>query len=112
MKPQATNLFETKLITHKQDPETSFAAAEKMIKSGALSRQEQWVWQSIREFNCDYGGCVQGFTAKELLEEYGLDYHLIQRRLSGLYRKGKIERVTKGYGFVKRDGCCVWRIVR
>ncbi len=120
MKPQATNLFEPKLITHKQDPETSFAAAGKMIKSGALSRQEKIVWYEIEiQTHSPGGNCT--FTAKELSIWAGLNYHTIQRRLSGLCLKGKIERIQiegiethpKGKPvYKKRDGCCVWQIVR
>lgn len=109
MKTQATNLFEQKLICHKADPKTSFEAAEKMIKSGALSRQEQGVWNDICRYI--YNGKHKDVTAKELAEWYFMSdktkiYFTIQRRLSGLYRKGKIERTGQ-----KRNGCCVWRIV-
>ncbi len=116
MKPQATNLFEPKLITHKQDPETSFTAAEKMIKSGALNKQQTQVYLVIYELFWN-----EDFTAKELAGWRKLDYHKISRRLGELRTKGKIERIQiegiethpKGNPvYKKRDGCCVWAIVR
>ena len=104
-------LFESKLITHKADLETSFEAAEKMIKSGALSRQENKVLDAIFSYLSAVTGFSSNFTAKDIFASSTVSYYTIQRRLSGLYRKGKIERVTKGYEFVKRNGCCVWQIV-
>lgn len=94
---------ESKLITHKADSQTSFEAADKMIESGALSRQEQRVWEAIKCYKCHIWH--NNFTADELSDVSFIDYHLIQRRLGGLRLKGKIERTGQ-----KRDGCCVWRI--
>ncbi len=108
-------LYQPKLICHKNDHETSFAAAEKMIKSGALNKQEQEVLGAIDQFYYRRGF---NFTAKGLSHWSGLDYHIIQRRLSGLCLKGKIDRIKIGVKpdgnpvYKKRDGCCVWRIVR
>ena len=101
-------LFETKLLSRNTDPDTSKRAAEKLVKSGELSRQENHVWQCIREFYCDYGDFDgSGFTAKELTQEYGLDYIVIQRRLSGLRNKGWIAKTGE-----VRNGCTVYKIVR
>jgi hypothetical protein len=85
------------------DPITSHEAADKMAKSGKLTRQEQEVYAAIKEYLriCPYRS---NFTAKDLRIVY-MDYYTAQRRLSGLYYKGKIERTGE-----KRDGCCVWRL--
>lgn len=116
-------------LCHKSDPETSKGAADKMVKSGALSRQEDEVWRIIcgitENVQHDDGYARLGakdFTAKELTLFSGLDYYTIQRRLSGLCDKGKIERIQStdrgellyyksgGPIYNKRDGCCVWRL--
>lgn len=93
---------------HTKDPQTSFDAGEKMVESGALSRQELRVYEGILRYYRDVSD-ERTFTAKELAYwniAFGLNYYLIQRRLSGLRNKGKIERTGD-----KRDGCCVWRLV-
>ncbi len=87
-------------LAHRNDPVTSYIAADKLVKSGRLSRQERRVFRAI-EVYC----CFSNFTARGLSNYCGLDYYLIQRRLSGLKNKGKIERTGK-----KRNGQCVWRL--
>lgn len=94
-----------KKLSHIYDPETSKAVATKMVKSGKLSKQEKVVLYEIR-VAYNYISRPEDFTAKELSEWSGLDYHLIQRRLSGLCEKGKIRRTGE-----KRDGCMVWCLV-
>lgn len=112
----AHNLFEygaeVKTLCHKNDPETSREAAVKMVESGKLSRQEGEVLFEIEWDSAIYK--MTDFTAKEIAHKWSLiqgDYaalfHKIQRRLSGLYRKGKIERTGE-----KREGCCVWRLIK
>jgi len=98
-------IAEIKPLSHTNDPTTSYKAADKMVKSGALSRQEQEVWETIKYHvnNTFY----KTFTAKELVGWRHLDYYLIQRRLSGLRNKGRIERTGE-----KRNGCMVWRIIQ
>lgn len=95
---------------HTKDPMTSFKAAEKMVKSGKLSHQEQQVFSAImdvirfaRRYHFTAKELTQSFTA---FESYDHAYHKIQRRLSGLRNKGKIERTGE-----KRNGCCVWRLI-
>ena len=100
-------MIETKTLFHRNDPETSEAAADKMIKSGALSKQENEIYNDITRYVID---CAhKDFTAKELalwlIGNHIKTYFTIQRRLSGLHNKGKIERTGE-----KRDGCAVWRL--
>jgi len=96
-------------LSHRDDPQTSYVAADNMIKSGALSSQEEDV---LGEINIHVGK-DKDFTAKELAWESqdkfygsGISYYTIQRRLSGIHRKGLIERTGE-----KRDGCCVWCLI-
>lgn len=118
---QAT-LFEPPL-SHTNDPITSFEAADRMVKSGALSRQERAVWKAVKWAINNMAGCLSpdhcNFTAKELADWSGISYFKIQRRLSGLHNKDKIERLNtngekyqenKGQKLMKRNKCAVWRI--
>lgn len=101
-------------LCRKQNPQTSRDAAEKMIKSGKLNFQEEVVYEAIY----DYVKYFQDdFTAKNIAERSNANYYTIQRRLSGLRVKDKIERVFIGYDkktgryiYKKRDGCCIWRL--
>lgn len=99
-------------LSHTGDPETSYKAADRMIESGKLSRQERAVWKVICDITTNHQlesyACsgAEDFTAKELSNWSGIDYYTIQRRLSGLRHKGKIEHTGE-----KRNNCCVWRII-
>ena len=95
---------ETVPLSHRDDPATSYEAADKMVKSGKLARQEQGVFNDICRWiiDCDH----KDFTAREIADwVVSGDYYKIQRRLSGLRNKGKIERTGE-----KRNGCRVWRL--
>ena len=98
--------LQAKLLCHKDGPDTSRQAAQKMVESGKLNKQELMVKYQISLFL--HRTKYSDFTAKELAQ-FTLSplctYHTIQRRLSGLYRKGKITRTGK-----KRNGCAVWRL--
>lgn len=97
-------LYEFDKLCRRNDPQTSKDAAEKMVKSGKLARQERLVLVTIEDV-CE-ALYKKDFTAKEIVRwNNRFDYYTIQRRLSGLHNKGKIERTGE-----KRDGCCVWRL--
>lgn len=89
-------------IAHRDDPITSYEAGDKMLRSGKLQKQENEVLELIKHF---VNWCKPTFTAKELSNNGFYGYFIIQRRLSGLHRKGKIERTGE-----KRRGCAVWRL--
>ena len=117
MKAKAKFDYETKLLCHKDDPDTSRQAAQKMIEKGALNKQEAEVLNTIKRY-LNTQTWRNDFTAKELKCMY-LDYYVAQRRLSGLYNKGKIERIaeddttwSKGCGkkLKRRNNCAVWRL--
>lgn len=103
MKAQA----EANKLCHRNDPETSREAAKKMVKSGKIQGQERLVYFIIQRYKNTFTKYHQfDFTAKELVNHtYTLNYFQIQRRLSGLHRKGYIERTGE-----KRNGCAVWRL--
>ena len=100
-------------IAKTHDPATSYAAGERMIRTGALSKQERQVYQACKDY------CVvpfhEDFTAKDIAgmlsigksAEYQELYFRAQRRFSGLQRKGKIKRTGQ-----RRDDCCVWEIAK
>lgn len=102
--PEARTLF------HKTDPETSYEAADRMVKSGALSRQEDEVYEAMLFYLSATAGFSSDFTTKDIalqmakgLHAYFKCYDICRKRFSGLHNKGKIERTG-----AKRDGCCVW----
>ena len=106
-------------LSHTRDPGTSYDAADRMVKSGELSRQEQEILNVIVHYHNRFGGIT--FTAKEIASwtedspiwNY-ITYYTIQRRLSGLRNKGKIERISINNNgnppWERRNGCCVWRL--
>jgi hypothetical protein len=92
------------------NPQTSKDAAEKMVKSGALSRQEKKVYDEIVK----YVQIRKQFTTKDIALNmskysywsYDKCYDICRKRFSGLRDRGKIE-ITGD----KRDGCRVWRLL-
>jgi len=53
---------------------------------------------------------ITGFTALELHNHSGIDYIVIQKRLSVLQRGGYIEKSEPGdSNFIQRSGRAVWR---
>jgi len=96
-------------IAHTNDPQTSYAAGDRMIRTGALSKQERQVFKAIK----DYMYIHIDFTAKDIagmmsvgrIAEYQENYFKASRRFSGLNRNGLIERTGE-----RRDDCCVWRM--
>lgn len=99
-------------LAHRDDPQTSYDAAEKMVKSGALAKQEREVYGAIRTM---LGSAMQSFdfTTKDIasqmaaneLHTYFKFYDTCRRRFSGLHNKGKIERTGE-----KREGCMIWKL--
>ncbi len=106
-------------LSHRDDPGTSYAAADRLINSGELNRQEQEVYEVMKRHNRP-----AGYTAKELAYimtgDYTKNYFKVQRRLSGLRHKGKAGRVKidgtitfaespDRKDLIERNNCCVWR---
>jgi len=105
-------------IARDKDPITSHEAADKMVKSGKLNRQEEMVFNAI----VHYAKTHKVFNTKDIAKywwpaTYYNAYDICRKRFSGLERKGKIELVYEWDGlrikdFKRRDGCRVWRLVR
>ena len=98
-------LFSPPLVRAK-DPETSHKAAEKMVISGALNKQEKEVYDAISR----YAIMFPDFTTKDialamLSMPYYKAYDICRRRFSGLERNDKIELTGD-----RRDECRVWRL--
>lgn len=111
-------------LARTNDPQTSKDAAEKLVKSGALNKQEKWVYEAVQGHYRNFGD----FTPKDIAKwlswpnamSYDKAYDICRKRFSGLERKGKIELVKKRkktsdctfiYVNEQRDGCRVWRLV-
>ena len=85
--------FSFPALARTTDPRSSHDAAERLVSSGALSRQESDVLAALVAH--------PGRTSKSLAEVSGLDRHMVARRLSGIEAKGRAERV-------ERSGGCLW----
>lgn len=100
-------------IAKTNDPPASYAAGDRMIRTGALSKQEREVYKACKDY------CVvpfhEDFTAKDIAgmlstgktHEYQEYYFKVQRRFCGLKRKCKIVRTNK-----KREDCHTWELVK
>lgn len=96
-------------LAHRNDPITSYRAGERMVRTGKLNKQEREVLRACR----DYLSIHDDFTAKDIAgmlsvgntRSYTEQYFKVQRRFSGLRRKGYIERNGE-----TRDDCKVWRL--
>lgn len=91
--------YETKLLTHKRDPDTSREAAQKMIKK--LSDKQRYVLRLIRAYCKNHAD----FTPKEVAGGINTVYFDIQRRKNELANNLKIEKTGE-----ERGGCEVWRL--
>lgn len=108
----AHNLFEYKgcstALARTENPQTSKDAAEKMVVSGALNRQEKMVYKTIKYYIEIHSH--KDFTTKDIAiwimsMSYHKAYDICRKRFSGLANKGKIE-LTGG----RRDSCRIWRL--
>ena len=112
---EADNGFEyegcSTALARKENPQTSKEAAVKMVKSGALNRQEEMVYNAIKNYSSHVVTLkeYEDFTTKDIVRwlcgNLYKAYDICRKRFSGLENKGKIE-LTGG----RRDGCQVWRL--
>ena len=104
-------LFEQPLA-HRADPQTSYDA---IPDANELSRQEREVYDAGIKFQKEKSPSrfyPDGITARELADRSKLDYHLIQRRMSGLRNKSKAAEVKVCGKVLTRDGYQVWRFIK
>ena len=91
-------LFEP--LSHRNDPLTSYIAAEKLAKSGKWASQKQEVYRALQWHN--------GSTSSELGEQMNLDRYTPARRLPELERDGLIEKGPKRMCRVQNSLCVTW----
>ncbi len=114
---EADNGFEyegcSTALARTENPKTSKDAAEKMVRSGALNRQEQVVYGAIESYtsHATHNGKYKDFTTKDIARwitdySYGKAYDICRKRFSGLQMKGKIELTGD-----RRDGCRIWKLL-
>jgi predicted transcriptional regulator len=91
--------------THRRDPRTSFAAAERVERTGAAQRHMDMIVDALTRL----GGAG---TSREISTECGLDYMQVVRRMSDLVANGVVE----DYSCLPRnmrpskDGYTLWRL--
>lgn len=67
-------------LSRNSDPMSSHRGADRITKSGKLEGQCKLVYEALKRFPLH--------TARELSHESGLDYIIIQKRLTVLERRG------------------------
>jgi len=113
-------------LARSNDPETSKAAAVKMVESGALNRQENEIFFVIDTLYTGNDFTTKDIAALMLGYPYYKAYVICGKRFSDLERKGKIELIQTGVKvtytksipslriekpiYKRRDGCRVWRL--
>lgn len=85
-------------IAHTNDPQTSYDAGEKAIKSGLIESEMDRIRSAIEKHFS-----ISDFTGKELAEKSGINYFIVYKRLSVLRSKGEIKLTG-----VERDGCTTY----
>ena len=126
-------MTDPKTLARTENPQTSKDAAEKMVKSGALNRQEKWIYNLIMKYvNSHPLERDKTFTTKDvaiwmLPMPYHKAYDICRKRFSGLQMKGKIEPIQrtvdiggKAYkvaitksgkpAYKRRGGCRIFRL--
>lgn len=122
-------MTDPKTLARTENPQTSKDAAQKMVSTGALSRQENMVYDKIIEFlkHRKLHSHSLDFTTKDIAlfmcnNSYHRDYDICRKRFSGLVTKGKIELIYEIIPHPKilnmklrrpkrRDGCRVFRLL-
>lgn len=102
MKAQA----EVNRLCRTNDPQTSKNAAEKMVKSGELNRQEKEILYIIETWFSGKDFTTKDVAVKMLGYPYHKAYDICRKRFSGLHDKFKIT-LTGG----RRDHCQVWKLL-
>lgn len=112
MKIEQRSLFEKyvaepardpKTLARSTDPQTSHEAAEKLVSSGALTKQMTLVLDVLRK----HGPC----TSAELAERSGLDRYVVARRLPDLQKRQRATKVTARVCSVGGNKATVWKAV-
>lgn len=95
-------LFDNIPLSHRNDPHTSFMAAEGVKKSLAFENQKTVVLEALKR--------NQGMTSAELAEYLGVSRHLPARRLPDLRREGKVRQGKARMCSVTKRLCVTWWI--
>lgn len=124
LRQERQEMTDPKTLARTKNPKTPKDAAKKIVKSGALSRQEKWVYDTIVRYLKYEPDLRQrkDFTTKDIAgwtDKYSYDkaYDICRKRFSGLEWKNKIVTIwistNKKTGrniYKRRDGCRVWRL--
>lgn len=102
MPPNPKRPIRTNPLSHRNDPETSREAAEKLVASGRLTGQRKAVLEALRQ--CDGG------THGELGRVMGCDWLVAARRLPELRRMGLVTKGEPRICMVKGSRCTTWWI--
>lgn len=98
--PKAISLGLGEPLSHRNDPLSSYRAADRSIRSGRIRNQTQKVLAAVRE--------LQGQTSWELAVRIGCDRHMPARRLAALARRGLIRRGPLKRCRICKQVCLTW----
>jgi hypothetical protein len=108
-------MSDPKTLARTNDPQTSKDAAKRMVDSGELNHQEEYIYDEIVGFVTRRQSfhLPDDFTTKDIARRmedtamsYDKAYEICRRRFSGLFNKFKICLTGD-----RRDGCRVWRLL-
>lgn len=77
-------VYGAKEFAHRRDPVTSKTSAHAIAKSGRIDGECAQILDALKRFPLH--------TARELARDSGIDYYVIQKRLSVLERNGYAQR--------------------
>jgi len=90
-------------MAHREDPDTSRLAAEQLVESGGLARQQQAVFDALHR--CD------GSTHGEIGQTMGCHWLIPARRLPELQKAGLVKKGEPRICRVKGSRCVTWWLV-
>lgn len=93
---------DSKRLSHRSDPDTSRAAAQRVVKTGIASRQRRSVLAAVERW--------PGRTTAELAVLMQCDRSVPARRMSELERAGLVERTDKRRCTVKSSMAGIYKV--
>lgn len=103
----------------KTDPDTSRLAAERMLKSGRLGKQQRDTLEAISYFSkklprtageLAHNWCIKRYRERGEQLEFDDIYYIFQRRLNELDKAGFVERCASRKCLKKHTQCQTWQL--
>ena len=104
----------TTTLARRTDPITSHIAAADHVQSGANDKQKFLVLTFLRRYVASLNRYP---TSAELADKYGMDRHMVAKRLPDLEREGLVAKdecmgqLTKRKCTVNGTTACIWKVL-